>query len=323
VAQPRGPHFEKLGRAKGGITWLLPEEMLYLLERGNLDVRWGEEMGGGVGVPMSLQGAYAVVVGEGLGRVSRERWCVYAGLRRAGYIILRSPEWDGVEGEARNTAEGMTSNATGAVGLFAQLFTAIFGSRRLEEPLPLGPLVKPGCYKSYSGSIQIYMSQFIPLTAVDDIYRRLALIPTHSPHSTAKTPPSSQATSPPFCICFHIYKPSPTFRKSAPGLPDFRIAVVDAHTTITPTLAELSALLESTPFAPPPERMSKQNFQKLRHGYRNVVLAVVDQGVLSYLRMSEAAFGEVKMYERFGSGLRGGKGGRGRGGGRGNGRGKR
>ncbi|KAI9772187.1 MAG: tRNA-splicing endonuclease subunit sen54, partial [Candelina submexicana] len=116
--------------------------------------------------------------------------------------------------------------------------------------------------------------------------------------------------------------PSPKFKKSSPGPPDFRIAVINARTTSLPTLAELSALLESTPYAPPPETMKTQNYQRLRYGYRNCVLAVVDQGVVSYLRVGDAGFGMEKMYERLGKGggKRGGKGGRGGRGGRGRGR---
>ena len=61
-----------------------------------------------------------------------------------------------------------------------------------------------------------------------------------------------------------------------------------------------------------------KSYLRLRHGFRNCVLAVVDQGVVSYLRVGEVGFGMEKMYERVG-GKRGGKGGRG---GRGRGRGR-
>lgn len=40
VDRPKGPHFRTIGRAKGLKVWLLPEEALYLVERGSLDVRW-------------------------------------------------------------------------------------------------------------------------------------------------------------------------------------------------------------------------------------------------------------------------------------------
>ena len=101
VDRPKGPHFRTIGRAKGLKVWLLPEEALYLVERGSLDVRWpvcgdganddnedGDETGDELGrhdgreevnkpkqvsssvdadeqegIPMSLQGAYTAFLG--------------------------------------------------------------------------------------------------------------------------------------------------------------------------------------------------------------------------------------------------------------------
>lgn len=99
-------------------------------------------------------------------------------------------------------------------------------------------------------------------------------------------------------------------KKSAPPPPDFRIAVISTTTQpTTPTLAQLSALLESTPLDPPRgEKMDRMLYMRLRHGYRNVILAVVDHGVVSYLRIGDAAFGREKVYMQKGM-QRGKKGG--------------
>lgn len=43
--------------------------------------------------------------------------------------------------------------------------------------------------------------------------------------------------------------------------------------------------------------MERQLYMRLRHGYRNVILAVVDQGVTSFLRVADAAFGKERIYE--------------------------
>jgi len=62
-------------------------------------------------------------------------------------------------------------------------------------------------------------------------------------------------------------------------------------------------------------------YSRIKHGSRNVVLAVVDEGVVSYMRVADAAeaFEGERLYERAGRPGRGGKGG-GRGRGRGRGR---
>lgn len=106
----------------------------------------------------------------------------------------------------------------------------------------------------------------------------------------------------PFRVVFHVYKPSTTVKKSAPPPPDFRIAVVNTREQTTlPTLSQLGDLLESTPLDPPKgEKMDRIMPLRLRHGYRNVILAVVDQGVASFLRISDVAFGKEKIYENKG-----------------------
>lgn len=133
---------------------LLPEEALYLVERGNLDLRWGE---GGEedeeiedGWSLSLQAAYALLCGE-LG-LTLERFTVYAGLKRCGYIVQRAPTWDGV-GDLDTVApnERTTRDWIGgsAGGLFTWLYRSLWGVRRVDAR-PRGPLVAPGLYRSYS-----------------------------------------------------------------------------------------------------------------------------------------------------------------------------
>ena len=90
--------------------------------------------------------------------------------------------------------------------------------------------------------------------------------------------------------------------------------------------------MDSTPFSPPREEWKGPGrmYARIKNGYRNVILAVVDTGVVNYLRLAEAAFAEEELVPRFDwkngprGGKRGGKGGgrgRGGGGGRGGGRG--
>lgn len=136
------------------------------------------------------------------------------------------------------------------------------------------------------------------LTLLDDIFRKLAIIPWYDP----VTPKSPQPTTPPFRVVYHIFKPSTTYKKSTPPPPDFRVAVINAQTQPTiPTLSQLGPLLESTPLDPPQgEKMKRMLYMRLRYGYRNVILAIVDQGVVSYLRMGDAAFGKEKIYDKGG-----------------------
>lgn len=322
VESSKGTHFRTMGKTPLGTTsaklWLLPEEALYLVERGNLDLWWPSrplqavrsqagsydlEEGTEDGVPLSLQAAYSLFIGEGEGLVSMETYQVYANLKRTGYVVSRAPP-------ATVPSEDTPRPQESSPNLFSWLFGKIFASEP-TTPAPYGPLVQPGLYRSHA-----------------KIYKQLSIIPVHKPSPI----PSSGRPSPQLEVTFHIWKPIriPTFAKSNPGEPDFRIAVVSARDTSVPTLEEIASLLESTPWDPPKKEWAgdTKSYQRLKHGFRNVILAVVDQGIISYLTMSEAAFGEEALYDRFdrGGGVRGGKrggGGGGRGGrGRGRGRGR-
>ena len=333
---PKGPLFIKMGRVlppqecpfgddefRGVRMWMQPEEALYLLERGTMDVRWPVQDGdeGEYGVPMSLQAGYAMFLGDDEaheGALTFERFSVYSGLKRAGYTVLRAPSWNSAGPALNADCYPPLPKRTWQTGLFNSISALknIFA----EDPAKLesqqhkhqveGPIVPNGLYRNYM-----------------EIYRRLALINFHDP-TLVKAPstPEIPTTDPGFRITYHVWKPgSAHFKKSAPVDPDFRIAVVNARESNMPTLEQIGALLETTPYDPPKD--SAHMHMKLKHGYKNVILAVVDQGVPSYLRIADAAFGREKVYERLHAqagrgGKKGGRGGgRGRGG-RGRGRGR-
>ena len=189
--------------------------------------------------------------------------------------------------------------------IFTRFFSEIW--RRISQPtytispanLAFGPLIKPGLYRSYS-----------------DVFRLMQIIPAHN--STA--PPTftlPPAVENPFRVHFDVYRTTSGFRKTQRGTPDFRICVINARETPIPTGAQLNDLFAQLPEDRPKPDV-KSPFQKLKHGSRNVILAVVDNGIPSYLRVADTSFSELKIYERTGAGPRG-KGGRG-GGGRGRGR---
>lgn len=321
VDKVKSQHFQTMGTPKGGKEWLMPEEALFLIERGTLDCRWPikrevgdhEEYRTADGAPMSLQSAYAAFLGfeGGLGgKLTLEMYNVYAGLKRSGYVVFRTGAWSQDRGDvvlAHPPSQHESSSAS-QPSIFTRFFADLW--RRLSQPdctpttadLAFGPMIKPGLYRSYT-----------------DIYRLLKLIPTHS----RTTPPTfllAPSPSNPFRVHFDVYRTTAKFRKSARGPPDFRICVIDARTTPVPTGAQLNDLFAQVPEDRP--KQGDQPYQRLKHGSRNVVLAVVDNGMPSYIRLADSPFEEVRIYERAGPRGKGGRGrGRGRGG-RGRGRGR-
>ena len=314
VESPKGVHFKTMGKdtlgKKRSSLWLLPEEALYLIERGTLDLWWPsrssfkghiyskeqevneldhdqsekdgqDQLEDDEGLPMSLQAAYAMLLGDDneIGKISFDRYAIYNNIKRAGYVVMRHSD----STQSTNTTEQSQS-------IFTWLWGRFFAEEEVKH-LAFGPLVKPGMYRTY-----------------ESIYRQIKIVPRHKPAATPHNP--STSPKPPYSIIFDLWKAMrvTTFSKSNPGLPDVRLAITDARSSSIPTLKQMISLLESTPWDPPPQKGPAQTFQRLKHGYRNVILAVVDQGMISYLRLNEAAFGEEHLYDRFdrGNAKRGG-----------------
>ncbi|KAF0318244.1 tRNA splicing endonuclease subunit [Colletotrichum asianum] len=334
VEELKGPQAKSTGRVIRGLKaprpavgklWLLPEEALFLVERGSLELWWpfrelkdilpppevklvdeqegDAEKGAGsedefdVGLPLSLQAAYSLFIGmDGeRGKISLPKYQVYSHLKRLGYHVQRAP---------RDPMSQQTQPEQPKQSLWQWLVSLL--DRAPAKPAPYGPLVRPGVYRQYT-----------------HIYKQLELLSRYKPTAPSET----KEPEDPFKVCWHVWKPSkhPNIRVTDLPPPDIRIAVADARDTAVPSFEEVSALLGASPYEPPdpvamagPGRM----YQRLRHGHRNVLIAVVDRGLVNFMRFGQAAFGEEQLYERFDKGaFRGGKGGRGGRGGRGRGRG--
>ncbi|KAL9109164.1 MAG: hypothetical protein Q9227_006089 [Pyrenula ochraceoflavens] len=283
-----GTHFRSLGSVDSrNRAWLLPEEALYLIERGSLDLRWPDAEGfeGANAIPMSLEGAYSTFIGRG--GLTVERYQVYSSLKRAGYIVTRAPSWDDIDTYANGPRSGPIVNSTpsstettpqregNAAAAFVRRVCRYLCTTTTVGNRKLGPMIAPGLHRSYI-----------------DIFRALALIPYHNPRTDANPNPIPKQ---PFRVAYHVFKPSTSYRKSAPPDPDFCLAVVDARSSSAPRLDEIGTLLDSMPYSTDAE--NGRGLPMLRKGLRTVYVAIVDTGVVSYMRFSDASFGRVKVYE--------------------------
>ena len=186
IDNPVGVFPRTMGVVKGksGHTnrlWLLPEETLYMIERGSLDVRWPTRMGEAPrdeteqmqdgldeaqGIPMSLQGASVACLGMGPSPPTLEQYLVYAGLKRAGYIVVRAGTWGGQppHGSPHGSPQGSThgaldsdssssrSRSSWIIEYFRELWKRLSTSSTAPDAahMAFGPLVKPGLYRNYS-----------------------------------------------------------------------------------------------------------------------------------------------------------------------------
>ncbi|KAH8696334.1 putative tRNA splicing endonuclease subunit [Talaromyces proteolyticus] len=297
VPNEKGNLFRTMGKTdRWNRLWLLPEEALYMLERGTLEIRWPVSMTGSLTdsdeaeVPMSLQAAYACLIGRG--GLTLDRFSVFTGLKRLGYTIIRAPSWHGGEDETEDLGvdddvEHGFPFATNISNSWNRLYASIHKLFESDYSAQ-GPLVGLNVPHSYNELEADFDT--------DNLFKKLAIIPVETVDNKK---PARHQTEPPFQFAYHVYKPSTPFKKTSPSTPDFRVAVVDARTqTSIPTLSQLRALVETSPYDPPHgEKMQRQLYVRLRHGYRSAILAVVDQGIVSYLRFADAGFSKEKIYE--------------------------
>ncbi|EGO56284.1 hypothetical protein NEUTE1DRAFT_31253, partial [Neurospora tetrasperma FGSC 2508] len=332
---------QSLGRAVTGLPkdrpargreWLLPEEALYLVERGSLDLWWPtrgiEEVfpadgsapaaaattsakGEGeqteedeededdeykYGLPLSLQAAYALLIGEDgeRGKVSLQKFQVFSHLKRAGYNVIRAPTNPlPVQDDTQLTTTTQPASKPKSVTEWLISCLPQSKSSPTDSP-PYGPLVPPGFYRSYN-TIYNYLSLRPSSTSS-------SASPTADNQSQKTQSPESDSDSDsnsPYKIHYHIYKASTKFTRTRPPPPDFYISVISAKDTSIPTLSEISSLLASAPadfpkaewLAGGPARL----YARLKHGYRNVLLAVNDHGVINYMRFAEGGFAKEEL----------------------------
>jgi tRNA-splicing endonuclease subunit Sen54 len=87
AAAVHGIHFSTVGKfvQERKRLELMPEEALYLIERGSIECWTSEDE---TAVPLSVQHAWAVMISAG--KLTPERYQVYAFLKRLGYTVVRS-----------------------------------------------------------------------------------------------------------------------------------------------------------------------------------------------------------------------------------------
>lgn len=167
VPNPKGQYFKTMGQAdRWNRIWLLPEEALYLIERGSLEIRWPNELTQSgdddvlneplPAIPMGLQAAYACFLGRA--GLTLERFSVFTGLKRLGYAITRAPGWDDsaeVEDSKSETNKDAYTQpqqrGPGLAGVFGGLFDWLHDPMSTASAAA-GPVVGCGIHRNYGES---------------------------------------------------------------------------------------------------------------------------------------------------------------------------
>ncbi|KAK0455383.1 tRNA-splicing endonuclease subunit sen54 N-term-domain-containing protein [Desarmillaria tabescens] len=323
VPVARGTHFSSMGHSASRLAKdkekptkrleLLPEEAIYLIERGSLfcwkeidiDLSGLEDVSG---APMSVQQVYAEMIG--MEDVTVEKYQVYSYLRRLGYVVTRTVPPTS-EYPAAAPFEKMCPLGQPRPSIFERIrltfftwilkfFTSAFNWWR---PLRLSRWFYHD--KNYG-----------------HVFRSLRFMPAGHQLPLRQ----SKEEDSPYKPFYNLYKPPTPFKKTSPPPPDFQIVVINTRTTPMPSLRELTDLFDISPELPiplpkrpPPPRPAlpplpwwraifpfqrrdpgpparrPHPFVALRAGKKTVVIAAVDSGNISFFRFMQGAFMDVPM----------------------------
>ncbi|KAH8104779.1 tRNA-splicing endonuclease subunit sen54 N-term-domain-containing protein [Cristinia sonorae] len=218
---------------------LLPEEAIYLTERGSMfcwkatDDIVADGLENMEGAPMTVQQVFAEMIGtEGL---SLEKYQVFAYLKRLGYVVMRTKP----PSAAYLTAAPHVAPPSPALSLLSKFKTWLFA--------PIRWLFNRLSRKSSSWHPSIFHHGL----TYPAIFNSLRLLPCGHTAPLQILRPSHETPSP-YEIFFNVYKPSTPFKKTSPPKPDFQVVVVNARTAPMPTLSELTDLFDVLPDLPPP-----------------------------------------------------------------------
>ncbi|PCH39798.1 hypothetical protein WOLCODRAFT_66993 [Wolfiporia cocos MD-104 SS10] len=239
---------------------LLPEEALYLVERGgmlcwksaDLSIAATPGLDDVEGVPMTVQQAFAEMIGKE--DLTLEKYQVFAYLKRLGYSVTRAkpptPEYP--------SPPALSTGRERPTSVFARIRTLLLAFWRLLHLIPRKldwwrPLRRCG-WLNHMDNRSIFSSlRFLP-SGHD--------VPLH-----VKGIPGSLLS--PYEIFFNLYKPSTPFKKTAPPPPDFSVVVVNARTTPMPSLTELTNLFGTLPELSPPIPRKRQSFAQQKAAAAN------------------------------------------------------
>ncbi|EJC98891.1 uncharacterized protein FOMMEDRAFT_113456 [Fomitiporia mediterranea MF3/22] len=223
---------------------LLPEEALYLIERGSMFC-WSQidDTIEDEGTPMSLQQAYAEMIGKE--DLTLERYQVYAYLKRLGYTVIRAQAPSRFYVTAppfspRSIPLKRSGKWSRVLDIFLLPFKKMFSLFASKFDW-WRPLRTDRCFH-----------RFLSFSSVFSSLRFLKSGYSHP------LPPLKNANSP-YEVFFHVYKPATPYRKTAPPPPDYSVIVVNGRETPMPSLHELCSLFEQLPELPPPVPRKKFN----------------------------------------------------------------
>ena len=252
VVTPRGGHFMTLGRHISGALHLYPEELLYLVERGTLILLLPDPDSGAPRVA-TLPQVVSLVQSTDL---ARQRYLVYAHLKRLGFIIVRDLPPPPVQDQA-TTEPAQDSAFTWIMNWLSRLvgWSDTAANTAVEVAPPSAAADSP-----------------LPLWRMPP-RDGLSLLRSRGPAERTRAMPEQGSA-----IDFWVYRPRASYSKRAPGTPHFAVVVRGYHDEMDFTARGMDRALGEAASA---------------GGGVALKLAVVDSGIVSLFNISSAVLPDL------------------------------
>lgn len=198
VSSEKGPFWLYMGRKVAGTMLVYPEEALFLIEQGALEVYHG-------GLPISLQQAFTTLLPQ---TFNLDCYMVYAYLLRLGFIVLRHKKWQDRENTKTTAAKSMVVNTPDCVDKpdMADAHTPPTGT-----PVPHLWMGQEGC---------VPLARPTDATSTASLLSKLQVVKTQRMKDIQLTREVMSHK-----LVFDVYQPGSNFRKSEPECPDFTVCV--------------------------------------------------------------------------------------------------
>ncbi|PVF99695.1 hypothetical protein CPB86DRAFT_702791 [Serendipita vermifera] len=324
IIDARGTSFNSLGYTTKRTSSphkcleLLPEEALYLIERGSM-LCWrelsflysaaAEEDDDPVkirGEPMTIQRCFVDMLG--VDGVTLEHYQVYSYLKRFGYIVRRAYQPPSTPDYVSYTHPKAKASIFQLFQMRIQAIQGWFSSLLNKDP-----------WSRFNVKFGLLSRSQIHYPS---LFRSFRII---MPYSRSYVPRPSKSS--PYQVFFHVWKPDTIWNRASLSPPNFEVVVINARTTPVPTIDELVSLYDTLPETRQPQdpksaiKVSKDvsfnllsilkstitwlfrysaprkgnPFTFLKEGKKSVVIAVVDAGTTSLYRFNEGCFEDWPM----------------------------
>jgi tRNA-splicing endonuclease subunit Sen54 len=217
---------------------LLPEEALYLIERGTLacSLAYDEaslSVAGPIQPPMSVQQAYASMIGTA--DLTLEKYQVFAYLKRLGYVVTRAepptPAYPGFERQAKPATSTVTQ--TGWLEkIFLFLSFPFTSMARLMHSSHIDwwkPVSLQGLKPTSSCLFRLHHVSAVYTDACDvaSLFQAIRRIASPAGHAVPLIQDTSSNSKSPYKVFYNLYKPVTPYKKTAPAEPDFEVVVIE------------------------------------------------------------------------------------------------